>query len=815
MAAGGGPDTRIAGAGAGAEAEGFYLDKFKLYETRSKFYIFGREKSGLHWKVLKIDRLEPLELNIHEDVAMYSESECHDLLQRIHEGNRSTGGLKFVTNFYGIVGFVKFLGPYYMLLITERRKLGNICGHEVYGIVKSEMIALSNCSVRSNMASSKIENRYKRLICTVDLTKDFFFSYSYNIMHSLQRNVCNRVSGPAVYETMFVWNEFLTRKIRNHLKNTLWTVALVFGFFHEALLSVSGKDYKLTLIARRSRHFAGTRYLKRGVNEKGRVANDVETEQIVSENALKGFPTRISSVVQNRGSIPLFWSQEASWRNFKPDIILLKKDQDYEATRLHFQNLVDRYGNPIVILNLIKTHERKPRESKLREEFAKAINHINNDLPEADRLRFLHWDIQKHSRRKGTKVLELLGEVAVYALNLTGFFYCQLAPTLTVQGGPCEKDDAHDSSINSEDNSSRESRDSPSSSNYGYPEEAVGIAESETPADKTEDGDCFVEPLILQKGVLRTNCIDCLDRTNVAQYVYGLVALGYQLHALGILDQPKVDLDDPLAEDLMMYYERMGDTLALQYGGSAAHNRIFSERRGQWKAAAQSQEFFRIVQRYYSNTYMDAEKQDAINLFLGHFQPELGKPEIWELDSDQHYNAGRLAHNFFDEKARLHIKRSLSDGSMICDNDAHLSMHQLVNVESFADTTMELSNCEGDLSFFRDNTMTSDGQFFAQSKCSKLLNKQGSNLSNCSNFLNFEWLSSSGNSCGEELDERTSLVDNAKETTIPSKGGPDTEGEEARGTQIPADSPDQNTNVCSEFSEKFVHWVADEETLWH
>ena len=41
---------------------------------------------------------------------------------------------------------------------------------------------------------------------------------------------------------------------------------------------------------------------------------------------------------------------------------------------------------------------------------------------------------------------------------------------------------------------------------------------------------------------------------------------------------------------------------------------IFSQRRGQWKAATQSQEFFRTLQRYYSNAYMDAQKQDAINV---------------------------------------------------------------------------------------------------------------------------------------------------------------------------------------------------------
>lgn len=79
---------------------------------------------------------------------------------------------------------------------------------------------------------------------------------------------------------------------------------------------------------------------------------------------------------------------------------------------------------------------------------------------------------------------------------------------------------------------------------------------------------------MLQTGVLRTNCIDCLDRTNVAQYAYGLTALGRQLQALRYLDSPYIDLDNPLAKELMTIYESMGDTLALQYGGSAAHNKV-------------------------------------------------------------------------------------------------------------------------------------------------------------------------------------------------------------------------------------------------
>jgi hypothetical protein len=174
--------------------------------------------------------------------------------------------------------------------------------------------------------------------------------------------------------------------------------------------------------------------LKRGINESGNVANDVETEQIVSEDVPVDRPMQISSVVQNRGSIPLFWSQETSRMKVKPDIVLSKRDLNYEATRVHFENLVERYGVPIIILNLIKTNERKPRESILRAEFANAIDFINKDLPEENRLRFLHWDLHKHFHSKTENVLALLGKVAACALMLTGFFYYQLTPAMKLEG---------------------------------------------------------------------------------------------------------------------------------------------------------------------------------------------------------------------------------------------------------------------------------------------------------------------------------------------------------------------------------------------
>lgn len=155
--------------------------------------MIGRDKSRTYWRVLKIDRLDPSELNISEDSTTYSERECSELLRRIHEGNISTGGLKFVTTCYGIVGmavvdffrvllmlykcfsnyisfsfcvlgFIKFLGPYYMLLITKRRQIGAICGHNVYAVSKSEMILLPNSTVNSSVTDSRNENRSSSIL---------------------------------------------------------------------------------------------------------------------------------------------------------------------------------------------------------------------------------------------------------------------------------------------------------------------------------------------------------------------------------------------------------------------------------------------------------------------------------------------------------------------------------------------------------------------------------------------------------------------------------------------------------------------------
>lgn len=794
----------------GVDSKFCYMQKFRLYETSQRFYMIGRDKNRTFWKVLKIDRLDKSELNISEDQTKYSEIECCEMLKRLQDGNLATGGLKFVTTCYGIIGFIKFLEPYYMLLITKRRKIGTICGHTIYAITKSEMIPIPHPSVRSNLAYSKDENRYKKFLCSMDLTKDFFFSYSYNIMLSLQKNLSSQnVRGQSLYETLFVWNEFLTRGIRNNLQNTSWTVALVYGFFKQVNLSISGRKFDLITIARRSRHYAGTRYLKRGVNERGRVANDVETEQIVFADASDGSPMQISSVVQIRGSIPLFWSQEASPLNMKPDIILFKKDAMFEATRLHFENLVMRYGNPIIILNLIKTHEKKPRETILRTEFANAVKSINKTLSKEDCLRYLHWDLTWHSRRsKATNVLSQLGKVAMFALNLTGIFYCPVTPNMSPEGlfpySYSDNNNVIDEFLVEQDTVKMYNADKETEVGNGY---CNGDGENK---------DYNVKAKTVQSGVLRTNCIDCLDRTNVAQYAYGLVALGRQLHALGFIESPHIKLGNPLAKDLMKVYESMGDTLAFQYGGSAAHNKIFSRSRGQWKAAAQSQELIRTLQRYYNNTYTDGFKQKAINIFLGHFQPQQGKPVLWKLDSDQHYLLGSHGPNLADGIDGSFIRRSQSDGNILGESDSTTRNLHAPDCPYSSENPDKQSLLEPLLKPTSGTSICQCRQVYGgtgkDQYCENdhICYDEHEDANDCSNFLDVDWLSSSENSCEEELLDRSISISsenivNELITEVPaSESGPIFKERQS----------EEELNKNGKYTESFENWVTHGQLLY-
>lgn len=82
-------------------------------------------ESPRYLRVLKLDRrvVNPTSLAdiCQEDPVVYTPIDMIEMLDMIHEGNRTEGGLTMTAKGYGIVGFVRFLDCYYLNFITQRR----------------------------------------------------------------------------------------------------------------------------------------------------------------------------------------------------------------------------------------------------------------------------------------------------------------------------------------------------------------------------------------------------------------------------------------------------------------------------------------------------------------------------------------------------------------------------------------------------------------------------------------------------------------------------------------------------------------------
>lgn len=259
----------------------------------------------------------------------------------------------------------------------------------------------------------------------------------------------------------------------------------------------------------------------------------------------------------------------------RPPIEINVVDPFYSAAAKHFSNLLTRYGAPIVVVNLIKGKEPVPRESKLLDAYQECITYLNQFLPddESKRIRYIAWDMAQATKSKTQDVIGIIEDIAEEAIQLTKFFH-------------------------------------------------GGAVRNEAGADDDDDADGACE-MQLQTGVLRTNCIDCLDRTNAFQFATSKVAFSHQVHALGIISTPDLSFDSDAIDMLIELWSDHGDTIAFQYTGSALVNRVETYRRTktrQW--SSHSRDLLENVKRYYNNSLLDADKQAAMDLFLGVNQVE-------------------------------------------------------------------------------------------------------------------------------------------------------------------------------------------------
>lgn len=261
-------------------------------------------------------------------------------------------------------------------------------------------------------------------------------------------------------------------------------------------LRSSEKKYLITVISRRSTKRAGLRYLRRGIDQDGFVANMVETEQLLSTPTWDP-SSNIYSFLQVRGSIPLFFTQ--SPYAFKPTPIQQhSKEANQTACRKHFESLSRNYGK-LQIVNLVEKHGV---ESIIGSAYEKAIEEVNKGTAQDHEIPFEWFDF--HAACKGMK------------FENVSMLLDQLRDKI----------------------------------------ESFG-------STKQNDG----KQLARQQGVFRTNCMDCLDRTNVCQSSFAKHMLEVQLKEEGFDMSTQAD---QVTAWFNTIWADNGDAVSKQYASTAA-----------------------------------------------------------------------------------------------------------------------------------------------------------------------------------------------------------------------------------------------------
>lgn len=316
----------------------------------------------------------------------------------------------------------------------------------------------------------------------------FYYSVDFDLTNRLQ----DRMSEQSAFdvdnlEESFLWNAWMIQPLINfrsrlaiHEKHTLdkskILTSAIRGFVSSITLPMSSSPIKflksnlpsaLTLISRLSCRRAGTRFNSRGIDDDGNVANYVETETILCHPSSLCF-----SYAQCRGSVPLFWEQAPGLLPGQQKIQITRSPEATQpAFDKHFDSLEIDYGS-VHILNLLS--ESKPGEAELTARYRYHVQHspVNQVVglsrtPE-NQVRLLESQFDFHAEIKGPGGYEAASMVKRLIHDRAESFAYFL----------CEEDKS-----------------------------------------RARDQRLEATVILQQEGVFRTNCLDCLDRTNLIQTI--------------------------------------------------------------------------------------------------------------------------------------------------------------------------------------------------------------------------------------------------------------------------------------------------------
>jgi len=323
----------------------------------------------------------------------------------------------------------------------------------------------------------------------------------------------------------------------------------------------SGMPSYLSVVSRLSCRRAGTRFNSRGIDDDGNVANFVETETIFwSPSGV------IFSYAQVRGSVPVFWEQTAGLIPGQQKITITRSREGTQpAFDKHFEELEHTYG-AVHVVNLLS--ESKPGEAELSALYRHGLQYSplsqkgEKGSSSHALLRSTSYDF--HAETKGPSGYEAAQQIRRYIERSADGFAYYLAE---------EADDAGE------------------------------------PGKNSSEHRRYVV-VLQQEGVFRTNCLDCLDRTNLIQTIISQMAVEAFLNHRG----------EHALSDFWMRHSTLwadnGDHLSRIYAGTGALKSSFT-RHGKMSLAGAIADARKSATRLYINNFADKGRQNTIDQLLG------------------------------------------------------------------------------------------------------------------------------------------------------------------------------------------------------
>ncbi|KAK7073587.1 Phosphatidylinositide phosphatase SAC2, partial [Halocaridina rubra] len=441
---------------------------------------------------------------------------------------------------------------------------------KTFGTIRSVTSTIKTATVNAAVTATgqgkvrrdgRDRERYERRILD-ELNKmfndsdSFYYSCEADLTSSLQRQSDSSYDSSLPLwqraDDTFFWNKHIMTDLISQEGSNFhtWIVPVIQGFVQieaiplesssssasspdDSSVKMKQEQYTLTLISRRSRHRCGTRYKRRGVDEDGKVANYVETEQIIS------YSHHRVAFLQVRGSVPVYWSQPG-YKYRPPPRLDRDATETASAFSKHFEEEISRHGH-VFCISLV---EQMGKEKVIADAYLNNI--LTLDSPD---LTFVTFDFHEYCRGMRYENVSVLIEGLEDII--TKMLYCWVDKEGTI----CR-----------------------------------------------------------QNGIVRVNCIDCLDRTNVVQTAMAKFALESQFVKLGMIP-PEHPLPPACRSTLQVMWANNGDTISKQYAGTSALKGDFT-RTGERRFAGMMKDGMNSANRYYRNNFRDTYRQVAINIML-------------------------------------------------------------------------------------------------------------------------------------------------------------------------------------------------------